>query len=226
MLSWRLYQALLFILPLPFAGVPDWSWGIFSALAFASLGAHLYHYISSVKRQPNVPTSFKKSLPVMAALIMVQLIVLFQYLLPWLFTASAPHENYLVLIKGFSLVTFFALTVLHLNSRSRTQRAIWLVVIAATFQAMYGSVMVMTGLEWSFFSEKWAYLGKATGTFVNRNHLAGYLEMSLALGIGYLLASSTAYSGNWQQKLRQLIEVLLSPKGYGHWLSNDPITHG
>jgi O-antigen ligase len=212
MLSWRLYQALLFILPLPFAGVPDWSWGIFSALAFASLGAHLYQLISSVKRQPSVPTSFKKSLPVIAALIMVQLIVLFQYLLPWWFTASSPHENYLVLIQGFSLVAFFVLTVLHLNSRSRAERAIWLVVIAATFQAMYGSVMVMTGLEWSFFSEKWTYLGKATGTFVNRNHLAGYLEMSLALGIGFLLASATPYSGNWRQKLRQFIEVLLSPK--------------
>ena len=212
MLSWRLYQVLLFILPLPFAGVPGWGWGIFSALAFASLGAHLYQYLLPTKRQPSTSTSFKKSWPVMAALVMVQFIVLFQYLLPWWFTASAPHESYLVLIQGFSLVTFFALTVLHLNSRSRAQRAIWLVVIAATFQAMYGSVMVMTGLEWSFFSEKWTYLGKATGTFVNRNHLAGYLEMSLALGIGLLLASSTRYSGNWQQKLRQLIEVLLSPK--------------
>jgi O-antigen ligase len=212
MLSWRIYQALLFMLPLPFAGVPDWGWGLFSALAFASLGAHLYQYISPTKRQPNVPASFEKSWPVMTALIIVQLIVLFQYVFPWLFSASAPHESYLVLIQGFSLVTFFALTVLHLNTRSRAQRAIWLVVIAATFQAMYGSIMVMTGLEWSFFSEKWAYLGKATGTFVNRNHLAGYLEMSLALGIGFLLASSTRYSGNWQQKLRQFIEVLLSPK--------------
>jgi O-antigen ligase len=212
MLSWRLYQALLFMLPLPFAGVPDWAWGFFSALAFASLGAHLYQYIFPTERRPSVQTSFKKSLPVIAALVIVQLIVLFQYLLPWLFTTSAPHESYLVLIQGFSLVTFFALTVLHLNSRSRAERAIWLVVIAATFQAMYGSVMVMTGLEWTFFSKKWAYLGKATGTFVNRNHLAGYLEMSLALGIGLLLASSTRYSGNWQQKLRQLIEVLLSPK--------------
>jgi hypothetical protein len=125
MLSWRLYQVLLFILPLPFAGLPGWGWGIFSALAFASMGAHLYQYISPAKRQPSVPTSFKKSLPVIVALVMVQLIVLFQYLLPWLFKASAPHENYLVLVQGFSLVIFFALTVLHLNSRIRAQRAIW-----------------------------------------------------------------------------------------------------
>jgi O-antigen ligase len=72
--------------------------------------------------------------------------------------------------------------------------------------------MVMSGLELGFFSKKISYLGKATGTFVNRNHLAGYLEMALALGIGFLLASSTRYYGDWQQRLRQFIEMLLSPK--------------
>jgi O-antigen ligase len=135
-----------------------------------------------------------------------------QYLMSWLFATPAANEIYFILIQGLSLVTFFALTLLHLDSRNHAVRAIWLVIIAAAFQALYGSIMVMTGLEWSFFIDKWAYLGKATGTFVNRNHLAGYLEMSIALGVGFLIASSTAYSGNWRQKLRQFTEMLLSSK--------------
>jgi O-antigen ligase len=216
MLSWRFYQILIFILPLPFAGVPNWGWGIFSALTFASLGAYLYQYTFFSQKMPALPASFKKSIPVFLSLIAVQLIVLLQYLMSWLFATSisisAANEVYFILIQGLSLVTFFALTLLHLNSHNHAVRAIWLVIIAAAFQALYGSIMVMTGLEWSFFVDKWAYLGKATGTFVNRNHLAGYLEMSIALGVGFLIASSTAYFGNWRQKLRQFIEMLLSPK--------------
>ncbi|MEH6449833.1 MAG: O-antigen ligase family protein [Oleispira sp.] len=203
MLSWRLYQVLLFILPLPFAGVYGWGWGLFSLLSFLSLALKAYEL------QSLSDVTVKKSAPVIGLLLAAPIVAFIQ----WLSSSSlSPHDSYLDVIQGFALVSFFTLTVLLLNSRARVERAIWLVIIAAAFQALYGSFMVMTGLEWGFFSEKWAYLGKATGTFVNRNHLAGYLEMSLALGIGFLLASSTRYSGNWQQKLRQLIEVLLSPK--------------
>jgi O-antigen ligase len=203
MLSWRLYQVVLFLLPLPFAGVYGWGWGLFSLLSSLSLALKTYEL------QSLSDTTVKKSIPVIGLLLAAPIVAFIQ----WLSSSSlSPHDSYLDVIQGFALVSFFTLTVLLLNSRARVERAIWLVIIAAAFQALYGSFMVMTGLEWGFFSEKWAYLGKATGTFVNRNHLAGYLEMSLALGIGFLLASSTRYSGNWQQKLRQLIEVLLSPK--------------
>jgi O-antigen ligase len=203
MLSWRLYQVVLFLLPLPFAGVYGWGWGLFSLLSFFALALKVYELQSLSER------ILTKSMPVIGLLSIAPIIALIQ----WLFSSSlSPHDSYLDVIQSFALVSFFTLTLLLLNSRARVERAIWLVMLAAAFQALYGSFMVMTGLEWSFFSEKWTYLGKATGTFVNRNHLAGYLEMSLALGIGFLLASSTRYSGSWQQKLRRLIEVMLSPK--------------
>lgn len=203
MLSWRLYQTLLFILPLPFAGVYGWGWGLFALLSFCSLALKA----SELKSLPE--SSFNKSLLVIGLLSIAPTAAFIQ----WFFSSSlSSHDSYLDIIQGFALVSFFILTLLLLNSRARVERAIWIVIIAASFQALYGSIMVMTGLEWNFFSEKQKYFGKATGTFLNRNHLAGYLEMSLALGIGFLLASSTKYSGDWQQKLRQLIEVMLSPK--------------
>lgn len=214
MLSWRLYQILLFILPLPFAGVYGWGWGLFAAISFLSLTITLFENInfksgdsSGIGYSPKL-LILKHSTPILVLLALTQLLVAFQ----WLFNTTASHDNYHDLLQGLSLLCFFIITILHLDTRSRVERAIWIVIIAAAIQALYGSLMVMSGLEWGFFTEKWAYLGKATGTFVNRNHLAGYLEMSLALGIGFLLASSTKYSGDWQQKLRQLIEVMLSPK--------------
>jgi len=64
------------------------------------------------------------------------------------------------------------------------------------------------GLEWLMGVPKEAYRGVATGAFVNRNHLAGYLEMTLAAGIGLMLALRTGQPMDW----RNLFELLLGPK--------------
>ena len=56
--------------------------------------------------------------------------------------------------------------------------------------------------------------GQATGTFVNRNHLAGYLNMGLAAGIG-LMAGALARDNpdrTARQRLRDWLELMLSAK--------------
>ena len=203
------YLALLFCLPLPFASVYTWGWAFFAGCSFVLLAFVLLAKVKTqlVSKAPslNLPPAFIRSIPVLILLLVVQILVLLQWLL-------GSYDAYYALLLGLGLCAFFALTLLLLNDKSSIEKAIWVVILAAGFQALYGALMVMTGLELSFFSEKWAYFGKATGTFINRNHLAGYLEMTLALGIGFLLASSTRYSGDWQQRLRQFIEMLLSPK--------------
>jgi O-antigen ligase len=75
-------------------------------------------------------------------------------------------------------------------------------------------MMTLSGLEYLLFQKKEAYVGFATGTFVCRNHLAGYLEMTLAIGIGLLLASwsSDETIRTWKQRVRSLLRLLLSAK--------------
>jgi hypothetical protein len=86
-------------------------------------------------------------------------------------------------------------------------------VFSGTFQAAYGAFMVMSGLEYGFFVEKYAGQGVTTGTFVNRNHLAGYLVMCLAAGTGLLLSQLTIdTASNWKERLRGWLTLLLSPK--------------
>ena len=156
-----------------------------------------------------LPKTLHQAWPIIGLLLGVQLIVWLQ----WLTTSQAPHDSYLYGLQGLSLALFLPLTLLLLSpSKARVKAAIWVVILAAAVQAVYGAVMVLSGLEWGFFMAKETYLGKATGTFVSRNHLAGYLEMSLALGIGFLLAQPTRYAGSWRQRLRQMVEMLLSSK--------------
>ena len=72
--------------------------------------------------------------------------------------------------------------------------------------------MTLSGVEYGFFQPKDKYQGVATGTFLNRNHLAGFMELSLALGIGLLLGQPASYSGSLRQRARQVVKMLLSTK--------------
>jgi O-antigen ligase len=68
--------------------------------------------------------------------------------------------------------------------------------------------MTLSGAEWLMLSGKTTYVGDATGTFVNRNHLAGYLQITLACGIGLLLALRDNRRFSWLS----VLELLMGPK--------------
>lgn len=124
-----------------------------------------------------------------------------------------PWAGGLFWLKSLSYLLVFFLTLVLISSRDRLQRLMLVLVLSGAFQAVYGSLMVMSGLEWGFFFEKDTGRGVATGTFINRNHLAGYLELCLALGIGLLLAGlDEGRVLGWRQRLRNWARTLLGPK--------------
>lgn len=114
-----------------------------------------------------------------------------------------------------SLACFCVLVLMGqlINSRKRLTIFCYTIVLSGTFQAIFGVMMTVTGVEYLFFTPKETYLHHATGTFVNRNHFAGYLEMALAVGIGLLLSIKTkteTTATNWRDTIRYASEILLS----------------
>ena len=74
----------------------------------------------------------------------------------------------------------------------------------AFLEAVYGivqSLIPSLGVLWVGYVK--AYLGDARGTYINRNHFAGFMEMTLPLGLGYTLAM-----GTWHKKVS--IKALIS----------------
>jgi len=74
---------------------------------------------------------------------------------------------------------------------------IYILLGLAVVEALYGLIQALIptlGVLWIDYIQ--AYLGDARGTYINRNHFAGFMEMILPLGLGYTLAL-----GNWQEKL-------------------------
>ena len=111
------------------------------------------------------------------------------------------HATYRQLIKSVSLLCLFMLTLALINSRERIRILAWTLLLSGTFQAVYGTLVAIS--EGS----------SASGTFINRNHLAGYLEMTLAVGIGLLIADlNRDDTTRWREKLRRWINTLLGPK--------------
>jgi O-antigen ligase len=106
-------------------------------------------------------------------------------------------------LKTLAYVLLFTLTLLLIDSPKRLQTLAYVLVFSGLVQAVYGALSVAFGKE-----------GVATGTFVNRNHFAAYLVLSLSVGIGILIASAGAsYSKMpWRQRIRRVARLILSYK--------------
>lgn len=117
------------------------------------------------------------------------------------------------ILKTIAYICVFSLALLLVKSHQRLKLLAWILVISGLFQALYGSLMTLTGVEHIFWFEKQAYEGVATGTFINRNHLAGYLVLCLSIGIGLMLAlMKQQASEHWKARIRNWMSVLLNEK--------------
>ena len=131
----------------------------------------------------------------------------------WLSLSLDREYTFYYLLRGCAYTAGFFLALVLVNTQQRVKILLQVLVFSGTFQAAYGAFMVLSGLELGFFVEKYAGKGVATGTFVNRNHLAGYLVMCLSAGIGLLLSQLAVDSAHsWKERLRRWLRLLLSPK--------------
>jgi len=86
----------------------------------------------------------------------------------------APGATLLMLIRMLTYGLFFFLMVQVAINPERRQRMLELVVLAIVLYAAYAIAALHFGDRILLF-RKWAYLGSATGTFVNRNSFATFL---------------------------------------------------
>ena len=102
----------------------------------------------------------------------------------------APYNTriHLILVVCGAAVFFFA-RMLGRDRASRRRLVTWLVTLG-TFEALYGLVQYLTGWQKIFGYVKKYNLEEATGTYINRNHFAGFLEMVIPFGVALVLYES------------------------------------
>lgn len=125
---------------------------------------------------------------------------------------SATGDRLLLTLGYFAL--YWCVVLGAIGSEARIRALLWTVAAAGTIQALYGALMTLSGLEWAFFAPKRWYLDSATGSFVNRNHFAGYLELTAAAALALVLADLKPVRGrrSWRQRLRDLIAFAFSDR--------------
>jgi O-antigen ligase len=217
-------------LPLPYGSNQAWAWALMEIGIFSLALLWLWQY-----RQGSLQLTpvFYKAIPILVIWLVWLIYITFQLIplpyswLQWLSPQAAevhttlttlsvvPHSTAVGLLKSLSYVLLFTLTLLIVNSRSRLRWIALALVLSGLFQALFGSLMTLSGLEYGFFHEKIYNRGLATGTFINRNHMAGYLVMCLSVGIGLLIAQLGQQSHStttWRQRFIKLLDWILSEK--------------
>ena len=117
--------------------------------------------------------------------------------------SSVPGESLDALLRLLAYCGIgFAVTV-GFRRRSHLRLLAWAICSSATFQAFYGSYELLSGRQHIFGYVKQYYLEDASGTFVNRNHFANFLAISLPF-VWFLLLetlpSRTSHT-DWRQRL-------------------------
>jgi putative inorganic carbon (HCO3(-)) transporter len=226
--------ALLVWLPMP--------WGSRSALAMAFFGAaiaalalaRLSLAASGRLPLPTLPPAARLGLSLWLAWVAwigLQLAPLPEALLGWLSPRAAeihgalgpdglnttslmPGATFEHWLLSLALLATFWLVLAVCAQQRRRQR--WLLVallLSGLGQALYAIVMTLSGWEIGFFEPKAHGLGYATGTFVNKNHFAAYLGLTLAAGVALVLADLRAKPwDSWRAALDGLVELALSPR--------------
>ena len=94
-------------------------------------------------------------------------------------------------LQGLELAAYVLAGFLVVRTVTRgrdIRRIIAFLVGIGAFEAFYGLYELTTAHPRLLFYRKVYSLGSVTGTFVNRSHLSGYLEMIIPLAIGLLIA--------------------------------------
>jgi len=211
-------------IPILFAAVQPWIWSFYTAVMVLAFLIALWQNPNSIVRKPGKVTIFSaglffgvtllQSLPLPCAV--VSLLSPFRYTVltqaagilgspvSWPTVSYAPLTSLAWWTFLLGLFLFFRVVHQSMVASKDLTLVIRIVLGLAVLEAGYGivqSLIPSLGVLWVGYIK--SYLGDARGTYINRNHFAGFMEMVLPLGLGYTLAM-----GTWHKKVS--IKALIS----------------
>lgn len=164
---------LLFFPAFFFGSVHEWASMVFAAVLFLILFLR---------------PDFFLNLQLLPAHFLVICAAVFLWIMFQAFSFSVnPWLTRVELLKWFACAALFL--PLRGLPRPVLETLLKMVIFTAVFQAIYGLVQTNLDYPWVLWRGQEKFEGFATGTFLNRNQLAGLLEMGMGVTAGYLLKS-------------------------------------
>ena len=127
-----------------------------------------------------------------------------------------PEQTAIYAALSFAYFSCFLVAVLTIRGKERLGRLALVLVCSALLQALIGVALFSIRAKYQIFFFEVNHK-RVLGTYGYHNHMAGYMEMCLSIGIGLMLArlgsgSGGGWQGGWKQKMQTAFEFLLSPK--------------
>ena len=218
------FLALILWVPIPLGSNRPWSWAVLELWVFTLMLGWLVAYVLG---KAHTTPALRGAWPALICCALWLAYVWLQLLplpLDWL-NALSPHaarwhangawpaqniaapltlDRYATLdgaLKSAAYIGFFALTLALLDRNERVAATGYTLVVSGVLQALYGGITALTGAPGEV----------AAGSFVNRNHFAGYMELCLSAGLGLLVGNLTGKSAHtWRQFLRNSVAWIFS----------------
>ena len=222
----RAFLLLLFWTPLPLGSNRPWAWGLMECWTFLLLAAW------AVQRWRDKPREVSALRTHRLAIVLLGLGVLYPLwqIIPWsesLLTLFSPttllvrhligtpplagpisldvHLTQVEWLKGMAYLGIFWLTLVLPTSRGALRQLTWVLL---------GSGLVQVGMNLLTLDTDPTH--DVHGSFVNHNHLAGFLELVLPVGIGLLRSQYLAVKATgerWQDHFYRRISCISGPQG-------------
>jgi len=227
---------LLVFSPLPAASVNEWSILIIQLTVLVMFAAYII-----MMEKPHINSYLQRSLKWPKVLFLGFLIFILFQLIPFpkfLIKLISPHTHSFqsIFFSNFSDVKYLSVSLIPAHTlreglevlvyvllgfliiktivdRDQIRRIIYVLVCMGVFQALYGLFELYNSNPRILFYKKVYGLDSVSGTFVNRNHFSGYLEMIIPLTLGLIIARIDIFSVaglNWQEKFLRFSEKRVS----------------
>lgn len=232
------YLLLLLILPLPLGSNRVWAWSFMESLTFLIFAMRM---IGGIRYKIDPPKAFYKlrlpivflglwlaytllsAIPIPSSAVQILNPSVYEiYALSGGGTAPAyiplsidAETTMHMFLKSSMYVSIFVLTLLLVTSRERLKLVAMVIVFVGLMESLYGLFNTLTGTEYIFMMKKEAFVGFVTGTFINRNHFAGFLEMVIPVALGLVISGTAAIGGGngWRGRARFIITFIMGQQG-------------
>lgn len=127
-----------------------------------------------------------------------------------------PQQTRIYAALSFAYFSCFLVSTVVIRDAARLDKLAQVLVYSGLLQALVGVVLFSLGARYPLFFFDVVH-ANVLGTYGNRNHFAGYMEICLSIGIGLMLSRLGSgrdwrWRGNWKQRLQAAFEFMLSPK--------------
>jgi hypothetical protein len=200
----------LLILPLPFGAARTWALAAVLPPLFV-----LAAVVSWTNRSPSAGLiAFLLRPP--GLLFAAFLVLLVAQLVQWPGGQQSvvPYRTTLYLLLAFACAVVAWLVTALVRSDADLRLLLMTLVAGGLLQAVVATLIMGSAGGFSLLDSEIVSKSVATGTFVNRNHLAGYLNIALAAGCGLMVAqlAPPGTRRGWVRHLRDALALMLSGK--------------